>query len=81
MTKYNISEKEAQYFVFTGEISNQAYHQEKGNIKIVSRNGKIRDVIEVSDQLNLKRFQSQWLSILYVTPKTNFSTFLLFLRY
>jgi len=52
--KYNISEKEAAYFVFEGEIANLAYKKEKDNINILHKNGKINDVVKVSDQFNLK---------------------------
>ena len=52
--KYNISEKEASYFVFEGEIANLAYKKEKDNINILHKNGKINDVVRVSDQFNLK---------------------------
>ncbi|MCL6218514.1 HD domain-containing protein [Zunongwangia pacifica] len=52
--KHNLSDKEASYFVFTGEIANLAYTREKNNINILHKNGKINDVIKVSDQLNLK---------------------------
>ena len=52
--KYNISEKEAAYFVFEGEIANLAYKREKDNINILHKNGKINDVVKVSDQFNLK---------------------------
>ncbi len=52
--KYGISEKEASYFVFQGEIANLAYKREKDNINILHKNGKINDVVKVSDQFNLK---------------------------
>ncbi|WP_111660746.1 HD domain-containing protein [Olleya aquimaris] len=52
--KYNITEAEANYFVFTGQISNQAYSQKKQNIKILHKNGKVEDIVKASDQLNLK---------------------------
>ncbi|CAL66747.1 HD domain-containing protein [Christiangramia forsetii] len=52
--KYNISEKEASYFVFEGEIANLAYKKEIDNINILHKNGKINDVVKVSDQFNLK---------------------------
>lgn len=54
MEKYNISEKEASYFVFTGEISNQAYQMKKDHINILYKSGKIENIIKASDQLNLK---------------------------
>ena len=52
--KYGITKNEANYFVFTGEISNQAYQQKKQNINILYKNGKIEDIVKASDQLNLK---------------------------
>ena len=52
--KYNISLKEAEYFVFTGSISNQAYQLNHQNINILHKSGKIEDIVKASDQLNLK---------------------------
>jgi len=52
--KYNITQDEAKYFVFQGEISNQAYTRSKQNIKILYKSGKLEDVVKASDQLNLK---------------------------
>ncbi|WP_299216822.1 HD domain-containing protein [uncultured Aquimarina sp.] len=52
--KYKISEEEARYFVFTGTISNQAYHQNKQNINILYKSSKIVDIVSATDQFNLK---------------------------
>jgi len=52
--KYNITVKEADYFVFMGAITNQAYQRKKQNINILYKNGKIEDIVKASDQLNLK---------------------------
>ena len=54
MENYNISQAEADYFVFEGQITNQAYQQKKQNIHILLKTGKIKDVAKISDQLNLK---------------------------
>lgn len=54
MTKYNISEAEADYFVFNGEITNQAYESKKENITILLKSGKVKDIAKVSDQLDIK---------------------------
>ena len=48
-----ISEEEAKYFVFSGKISNQAYNKNQP-IKIASKNGTIKDIVNASDQLNLQ---------------------------
>ncbi len=54
MDKYQISKEEARYFVFKGEISNQAYEEKSQNINILFKTGKIQDIVKASDQLNLK---------------------------
>ncbi|AUC84379.1 phosphohydrolase [Polaribacter sp. ALD11] len=51
--KLNITEKEASYFVFHQEISNQAYNL-KSPIYILNKKGKIKDIAKASDQLNLQ---------------------------
>ncbi len=52
MKESNSSEEEVKYFVFTGEISNQAYNKNQP-IKILSKKGNLKDIVEASDQLNL----------------------------
>ncbi|MCH4553817.1 HD domain-containing protein [Aestuariibaculum lutulentum] len=54
MAKYNIGREEASYFVFTGDISNQAYQLKKKSINILHKSGKIQDVVKASDHLNIK---------------------------
>ena len=54
MTTYNLSRAEAEYFVFTGVIENQAYNLDAHNIHILMKTGKIKDVTKASDQFNLK---------------------------
>lgn len=45
---------EANYFIFKGKIKNQAYSKEAEPIRILKKDKSIEDVVEVSDQLNLK---------------------------
>jgi len=52
--KYNIAKEEAEYFVFKGKVINQAYQLKKQNINIVFKTGKVMDIVEASDHLNLK---------------------------
>jgi len=52
--KHEISDYEASYFVFTGVIENQAYHQNKQNINILYKSNKIVDIVGATDQYNLK---------------------------
>lgn len=51
---YNLTDEETAYFVFSGKIGNKAYDQDKQNINVVRRNGRITDVAKASDHLNLK---------------------------
>lgn len=51
--KLKISIKEADYFVFTGEITNNAYSPKDVKINILSNNGEIVDIAEASDMLNI----------------------------
>lgn len=53
MSATGLYKKEAKYFVFTGQISNQAYNK-KQPIKILNKKGKLRDIAKASDQLNLQ---------------------------
>lgn len=54
MEKYALTEKEAEYFVFKGKIKNQAYNKTGEPIHILRKDRTIEDVVEASDQLNLK---------------------------
>lgn len=51
---YRISQQEASYFIFKGKIKNQAYNKDVEPIKILKKDKTIEDVVEASDQLNLK---------------------------
>uniref|UniRef100_UPI004048FAE1 HD domain-containing protein n=1 Tax=Flavobacterium sp. TaxID=239 RepID=UPI004048FAE1 len=53
-TLHEISEKEASYFIFKGKIKNQAYSKVDEPIRILKKDKTIVDVVEASDQLNLK---------------------------
>lgn len=71
MTDHKITEHEASYFVFTGEISNQGYNYTQGGINILLNNGKLVDVVKASDQLSLKSLTKEVVKnyICYPKPK------------
>ena len=50
----NITLAETSYFIFKGKIKNQAYSKEAEPIRILKKDKTIEDVVEASDQLNLK---------------------------
>ena len=49
--KLNISEKEAAYFVFTGEASNTTYNPGDERINILFKDGTIKDISKVDNAL------------------------------
>ena len=52
--EHNITELEAKYFIFKGKIENQAYSKNAEPIRILKKDKTIEDIVEASDQLNLK---------------------------
>ena len=54
MELQSLSDKEADYFIFKGKIKNQAYNKTGEPIHIYKKDKTIEDVVEASDQLNLK---------------------------
>jgi HD superfamily phosphohydrolase len=49
--EFGISEKEAAYFVFTGETENTTYDPSDERIQILFKNGRIRDISQVDNAL------------------------------
>ena len=72
MKKHNLSETEASYFVFTGEIFNQAYNMEQDTIDLLTKTGKVIDVAKASDQLNLKALSKRVIKYYLCYPKGNY---------
>lgn len=53
--KYKLSKAETDYFVFSDTISNKAYSSKKSaSIKILLKNGRIKDIADASDISNIK---------------------------
>lgn len=66
---YNISIEDATYFVFSDKISNTAYNSEQQRINILTKKGKITDVIKASDQLNLEALSKPVIKYYLCHPK------------
>lgn len=69
MNRFNLSKHEASYFVFTGEIFNQAYNMENDTIDLLTKSGKVIDVAKASDQLNLKALSKSVVKYYLCYPK------------
>ena len=54
MLEYNLDAHDASYFVFHGHVENLAYNPKQGGLKILYKNGNIKDIIKASDHLSSK---------------------------
>jgi uncharacterized protein len=52
--QYKLTEKEASFFVVSGEVENSAYRIDNLKINILMNSGKIIDIAEAGDQLNVE---------------------------
>jgi HD superfamily phosphohydrolase len=65
----NLSDKEAEYYVFTDHTSNHLYSNEGGTIEIISKSGKIKDIAEVSEQLSASKLKKPVTKYFLCYPK------------
>ena len=53
INKYQISEKEAKYIVFSNKVINHIYNTKESAVNILTKKGEVIDITKVSDQLNI----------------------------
>lgn len=70
--KHNLSSLEASYFVFGGEVFNQAYNMETETINLLTKTGKVIDVAKASDQLNLEALSKKVVKYYLCYPKSDY---------
>ncbi len=51
--EYKLNDKELEYFVFSGNVINDAYRVDKISINILFKDGSVVDITKASDQLNI----------------------------
>ncbi len=56
--KYGFSNEEAAYFVIHSSVDNRAYNSQYDVIRILMKDGSVRDAAEVSDHLNIAALSS-----------------------
>ncbi len=71
MKNFELTEQEVSYFVFSGEIKNQAYNPEKDSILLLKKDDSLIDVAGASDQLNLKALSKTVTKYYMCYPKGN----------
>ncbi len=69
INKANISEKEADYFVFKGKLKNQAYSKSSEPIYVLKKDKSVQDVVEASDQMYLKALSKEVTKYYICFPK------------
>ncbi len=67
--KYSLDDESTGYFVFHDVTSNYTYHPGVDNIGILFKNGEVKDVTEVSDQLNINLLSKPTLKYFFCYPK------------
>jgi len=68
--KVQISNEELDYFVFGDKLRNQAYDLKADPIRIITKNKEIIDVLEASDQYNLKALSEPVYKYFICYPKS-----------
>lgn len=51
--RYKLSDSEVNYFVLTGDVTNDAYRADKIRINILFKDGTVSDIADASDQLSI----------------------------
>ena len=64
-----ISIQDSNYFIFKGKIKNQAYSVQAEPIRILKKDNTVEDVVEASDQLNLKSISKEVTKYYLCFPK------------
>ncbi len=66
---YSLTDKEANYFVFKGKLKNQAYNKESEPISILKKDGEIENLVDSSDQLQVKALSKSVIKYYICFPK------------
>lgn len=66
---YSLLDKEANYFVFKGKLKNQAYNKESEPISILKKDGEIENLVDSSDQLQVKALSKSVIKYYICFPK------------
>jgi len=69
--KLGITPTEAAYFIFDGTMENQAYNMKKDPILILQKNGKLKDIAEMSDQFHSTALSTSVVKYYLCFPKNH----------
>lgn len=70
--KYQLSEEDIPYYVYTGELSNQAYFSSNQNDILISyKNGELKSILEASDISHFQGLAENVIKYYMVTPENH----------
>ncbi len=69
MLELDFTREELNYFIFTDKVQNQAYDSSQSKINIYFKDGKIKDITEASDQLNIQALTKPVVKYFICYPK------------
>lgn len=67
--RYSLKDKEIDYFVFSGNVANDAYRGDKISINILFKDGSTIDIAKASDQLNIEVLEKTVIKYYLCYPK------------
>ena len=67
--KHSLGDSQKDYFVFGGEIRNQAYNAEKERINILQKDGEIMDIVKASDDFSMSGLSNSVTKYFICHPK------------
>jgi hypothetical protein len=67
-SRIGVSPEQASYLVLTGKVWNSAYKVTENNINILFKDGRIKDIAQASDNLNISSLASPVIKYFVATP-------------
>jgi HD superfamily phosphohydrolase len=67
-SRFGVSPEQASYLVLTGKVWNSAYKVTENNINILFKDGRITDIAQASDNLNISSLASPVIKYFVATP-------------
>jgi hypothetical protein len=65
----SVPEEMIHYYMFTGKIHNNAYNKNDESIKILYKDGSIKDIAEASDNLSISSLQEPVEKYYFIHPR------------
>jgi len=67
--QFKLNDEEIGYFVFSGVLANEAYNPVGDEIKVLYKNGDVKDIVSASDNLNISSLSGRVKKYFYCFPE------------